>query len=106
MSKIELTTAYNPGDLDPGVEYTHLQLSKFMTNLEKQSIVADLFYGSLDDEGEFVKGQREDPFRVVIEGPDWVTMAARTLGSADLEGFLDAICHQVIAQTSSLGIVV
>lgn len=54
---INLTTPYNPGDLDPGQSYTHARIIEFRAALDAKILTICVVYGYLDGESEWVQGK-------------------------------------------------
>lgn len=65
---ILLTTPYNPGDLDPGVSYTHSELRLFSGDFRANAITFAFQHGYLDA-GSFKWGKVEPMVITVIDNP-------------------------------------
>ncbi|HHH29053.1 MAG TPA: hypothetical protein ENK57_12015 [Polyangiaceae bacterium] len=64
---ILLATPYNPGDLDPGKSYTHVELDTFGVQLFARAIEFTFIHGYLDSAtGAFVRG-KNPPLRYSVE---------------------------------------
>jgi len=63
---IALQTAYNPGDLDPGKTYDHVELSAFGVEIFARSIYFEFCHGYIDAQGSFAKGLKE-PVRFYVQ---------------------------------------
>lgn len=53
---LKLTKPYNPGDADPGKQYTHLHLELMVYNSSAYMVQLSFAYGTLDDSNFFIPG--------------------------------------------------
>jgi len=63
---IALVTPYDPGDLDPGQSYTHVELRSFAGDFEANEISFEFKYGTLDQNSKFVWG-KVDATRFIVK---------------------------------------
>lgn len=89
---IQLTTAFNPGDLDPGKQYTHLAIRHLEHSLDNQTIRLICKYGVLE-EGSFVAGAMSPTKTHLIQdeptadppGTDYTDLVATQVVSGDVD---------------------
>ncbi len=82
---IELTTAFDPGDIAAG-DYTHVRIQSFRVDLVKQVIALDTLFGTLSGE-DFVAGvdvPRATRKRFHIQGDDYAAMITKLTSAADV----------------------
>lgn len=71
---ILLTTPFDPGDVDPGALYTHVQIADMAKNPTAQYLRVKWIYGTVDG-GSFVPGALR-PTTTVFVGEDFTNYAA------------------------------
>jgi len=82
---IELTTAFDPGDIAEG-SYTHVKIVSFFVDLRKGAILIDTLYG-VESEGEFTDGvevPKATRKRFKLSGSDYTTIVAKLTSAADV----------------------
>jgi hypothetical protein len=84
---IQLTTAFDPGDLDPEKSYTHVKIVHLEHSIVDAFIRLVVARGYLD-EGAFVESQiaKRAIYNIVDEGEgtDYTSMVAETVVSGDV----------------------
>lgn len=64
---IQLTTAFNPGDMDPGKSYTHVQIHELRWDMPKKQMMVRVVRGYLES-SNFVIGKVPDAWVVFADG--------------------------------------
>jgi len=81
---IELTTAFNLGDIADG-QYTHVKIISFTVDLMKEALVIDTLFGTEVD-GVFTAGievPRATRKRFMIKGNDYAELIGAVTSEAD-----------------------
>lgn len=73
---ITLTTAFNPGDIDPGVTYANVKIIEFRCNIQGRNLTAICEYGN-DDAGEWTPGKIQ-VVKVPVSGSEYDTLVANS----------------------------
>lgn len=81
---INLTTAFNPGDVDSGKSYTHVKIVEFRAHIEKKQITIISQLGYLDG-GEWIAGLIEPKIFVVSNGKVVQAYTDLVVGSTALQ---------------------
>lgn len=82
---IELTTAFDPGDIAEG-SYTHVKVISFVVDIRRKAIMIDTLYG-VESGGEFTDGvevPRSTRKRFKITGNDFDAMVSKLTSAADV----------------------
>ena len=75
---ILLATPFNPGDLDPGATYTHVELTRFAGDFQGRVITFEFQRGTMDAANHFVPGDLNTLRFVVEDRPARGNIPAKT----------------------------
>lgn len=67
---LTLTKPYNPGDADPGKNYTHLHIEQLSYNSSTFAVQFGYAYGELDGDKKFIPGKVPGLQSIVAVGDD------------------------------------
>jgi len=63
---IQLTTAFNPGDLEAGVTYAQVKIIRFVVDVDAEVVTLVTQYGNTDDNGDWVPAKAVPPTSVSV----------------------------------------
>lgn len=69
-----LSKPFNPGDADPGKNYTHLHLELMVYNSSAYLVQLSYVYGTLDDDNFFVPGKSVGLQSITLEAEELNTL--------------------------------
>ncbi len=109
---INLNTAYDPGSLDSGASYTHVEITNVSFNVEHQAINLSLMYGTAPS-GNFLQGKSSaGSFRIANDGQsgtDWDVFEALTAVDGTekcVDAFTRALCQWLLNKSHFAGTIV
>jgi len=91
---IQLDVAFDPGDMDPGKSYTHVEVFRIEFDRNRKKVSFDVYRGYLES-GEFVRGTASRRQSYLIEDKE---------GDAAYAAFMDAAASGTLEQTVAVGL--